>query len=130
MPPQLFGGLFFLAAIAVAGLPPLSGFLGKLLILQSVSGWQALLLWPILLGGGLVVLVALSRAGSMVFWKVGQHQLDSAVSDGWRTVACAGLLSASLLLLLFASPLLAYTRATAEQLLNLSAYLALVGGAR
>lgn len=128
MQPQLLGGLFFLAAIAVAGLPPLSGFLGKLLILQAVSGWQALLLWPVLLGGGLVALVALSRAGSMIFWKVGLDMLDSAQSDRWRTLACIGLLSSSLLLMLGAAPLLGYTQDTARQLLDLSAYLALVGG--
>lgn len=128
MQPQLLGGLFFLVAIAVAGLPPLSGFLGKLLLLQAVSGWQALLLWPILLGGGLIVLVALSRAGSVIFWKVGLDMLDSAESDRWRTLACIGLLSASVLLLVCASPLLAYTQATARQLLDLPSYLALVGG--
>lgn len=130
MQPHLLGALFFLGAIAVAGLPPLSGFLGKVLLLQSVSGWQALLFWPLLLGGGLVTLVALSRAGSMIFWKVGLHMHDRAHSDSWRTLSCFGLLSASLLLMLFAAPLLAYTQATAQQLLDLAPYLALVGGDR
>ena len=30
------GGLFFLAAIAMTGMPPLSGFIGKLLVLDGV----------------------------------------------------------------------------------------------
>lgn len=41
---ELLSGLFFLAAIAIVGLPPLSGFIGKLLILDGVraapgAGW-------------------------------------------------------------------------------------------
>ncbi len=36
--PHLLGICFFLAAIAVAGLPPFSGFFGKVLLLQAVSG--------------------------------------------------------------------------------------------
>lgn len=128
MQPSLLGGLFFLAAIAVAGLPPLSGFLGKLLLLQAVSGVQALQLWPILLIGGLVTLVALSRAGSVLFWKAGRHIHDRANSDIWRTLVCCGLLGASIALVLGAAPILAYTQATARQLLDLAPYLALVGG--
>ena len=128
MQPHLLGGLFFFAAIAVAGLPPLSGFLGKLLYLQAVSGMQALQLWPILLIGGLVTLVSLSRAGSMLFWKVGLHMHDRASSDIWRTLGCMVLLGASLALVLGAAPILAYTQATARQLLDLAPYLALVGG--
>ena len=43
--PRLLGGAFFIGAIAVAGLPPLSGFFGKIMLLQSVApGSQALAL--------------------------------------------------------------------------------------
>ena len=35
---DLLAGLFFLAAIAAVGLPPLSGFVGKLLILEALAG--------------------------------------------------------------------------------------------
>ena len=33
--PMLLGGVFFLIAMSIVGLPPLSGFLGKLLLLGS-----------------------------------------------------------------------------------------------
>ncbi|MFS8043936.1 MULTISPECIES: monovalent cation/H+ antiporter subunit D [Xanthobacter] len=39
----LLGGLFFLAAVALVGLPPLSGFLGKVMILEAT---QAATIWP------------------------------------------------------------------------------------
>ena len=42
-PADLLAGLFFLAAIAMAGLPPLSGFIGKLLILETAPRHPA---WP------------------------------------------------------------------------------------
>lgn len=128
MSPRLLGGLFFLAAIAVAGLPPLSGFLAKLLLLKAVSGAAALALWPVLLVGGLLVLLALARAGSMLFWRVGVHQLDSAELDPLAVLACIGLLSGSPLLVLAAQPVLAFVAATADQLLALTPYLQIVAG--
>ncbi len=127
--PRLLGGLFFLGAIAIAGLPPLSGFLGKLLLLRAAgAGPHALWLWPLLLMGGLLVLVALSRAGSTLFWRVGVDQLDSAELDRGRLLACVGLFLLSPLLTLLAAPVLEYLNATALQLHDVPAYLLLGGG--
>ncbi|MDX1298946.1 MAG: monovalent cation/H+ antiporter subunit D, partial [Pseudomonas sp.] len=121
--PHVLGGLFFFGAIAVAGLPPLSGFFGKLLLLRSLEpGLEALLLWPVVLVGSLLTVIALSRAGSTLFWRVGQSQLDSAELDYGRLLACMGLLSLSLLLVFCAAPLLSYVEATAAQLHDLALY--------
>jgi multicomponent K+:H+ antiporter subunit D len=130
--PHLLGGLFFIGAIAVAGLPPLSGFVGKLLLLRAVEpGLQALFLWPVVLVGGLATMIGLSRAGSTLFWRVGQSQLDSAELDYGRLFACASLLLLSPLLVGLAAPLLAYVDATVIQLHDLQLYrqLVLPGGA-
>ncbi|HLD67176.1 MAG TPA: proton-conducting transporter membrane subunit, partial [Pseudomonas sp.] len=125
--PHLLGGLFFLGAMAVAGLPPLSGFIGKLLLLRAVEpGLQMLLLWPVLLVGSLGCLIALSRAGSTLFWRVGLSQLDSAELDLGRLLACIGLLALSPLLVVLAAPVLDYLNATAAQLLDLQVYRQLV----
>ncbi|MDQ2092942.1 monovalent cation/H+ antiporter subunit D [Rhodalgimonas zhirmunskyi] len=66
----LFAALFFAAAIAMAGMPPLSGFLGKLLVLDAlrdpgIIGWA----WSAVLIGSLVTIVGFARAGSLLFWK-------------------------------------------------------------
>lgn len=128
--PMLLGGLFFVGGIAVAGLPPLSGFIGKLLLLQAAeAGHQTLWLWPLVLVGGLATVIALSRAGSVLFWRVGLHQLDSAELDMGRLLACLGLLLLSPLLSLLAAPVLEYLGATVQQLNDLSAYMSL-GGVR
>src|SRR5699024_5128730 len=60
---------FFIAAVAVVGMPPLSGALGKVLVMDAAIGSQRLWLWPILLLSGLAAMVALSRAGSTLFWR-------------------------------------------------------------
>jgi multicomponent K+:H+ antiporter subunit D len=72
-----FLGMSFLGcALLVAGLPPLSGFIGKLLILSTalddatpgsvpVSVWM---LWIAVLGSSLIGLIALSRMGMRLFW--------------------------------------------------------------
>ncbi|SDH36087.1 monovalent cation/H+ antiporter subunit D [Pseudomonas panipatensis] len=117
--PHLLGALFFLGAIAVAGLPPLSGFIGKVLLLQALpTGWAAVALWSVVLLSGLVTLVALSRAGSTLFWRVGRSVLGNAERDPVRLFATIGLLACAPLMVACAKPLLAYAQAAAAQLLD------------
>ncbi|MCV6593990.1 MAG: monovalent cation/H+ antiporter subunit D [Silicimonas sp.] len=62
--------LFFLAAIAMAGLPPLSGFLGKLLVLDAAFDTDTMVwVWAVVLTSSLVSILGFARAGSMLFWK-------------------------------------------------------------
>lgn len=75
----LFAALFFAGAIAMAGMPPLSGFLGKLLILDAlrapgVIGWA----WTAILAGSLLTIVGFARAGSVLFWKSTAEPLPPA----------------------------------------------------
>ncbi|MBB4862757.1 multicomponent K+:H+ antiporter subunit D [Pseudomonas nitritireducens] len=121
--PHLLGGAFFFGAIAVAGLPPLSGFLGKLMLLRSVSGGsEAIALWSVVLVSGLVTIVALSRAGSTLFWRTGLSVLGSANREPVKMLACFGLLASAPLMVVAARPLITYAQATAVQLLNADLY--------
>lgn len=135
----LLGSLFFIAAVSVIGLPPLSGFIGKLLLL-SAAGTQgnAVWLWVLLLAGSLVTLMALSRSGSTFFWRA---EGDMTVTTGTATsatvnpdagkplaqkgelLAVIALLVCILLITLGASTLLGYTQALASQLLTPEAYI-------
>jgi len=122
--PALLGLMMLLAAASAAGLPPLPGFIGKLMLLEAATphAWQAAV-WTTVLGVGFLTLVGLARAGSILFW----HVSDEA--PGAASGASAQLLSATLMLLAasvavsaFAAPLQRYTQAAAEQLLDRAAY--------
>ncbi|MNN19478.1 putative monovalent cation/H+ antiporter subunit D [compost metagenome] len=125
--PQLLGGLFFLGAIGIVGLPPFSGFLGKLMLLRAVPpGMDGAWLWALVLLGSLGSLVALSRAGSVLFWRAGRITLGSAERDGGRLFAAVGLLALSPLLVLFAQPVTGYLDATVLQLKDVEDYQTLI----
>ncbi len=128
--PLLLGVLFFIGAISVVGLPPFSGFFGKLMLLRAVPpGPSALMFWPVLLIGGLGMLIALSRSGSLLFWR-GSGEPAGATADGVRLLATCGLLAGSVALVVFAQPIIGYLQATAAQLLELGPYLAIIRGAQ
>ncbi len=62
--------LFFVTAIAVTGMPPLSGFIGKLLVMQATAETPAVVwVWAVILLGSLVAIYGMTRAGSLLFWK-------------------------------------------------------------
>lgn len=61
--------LFMLAAIAAVGLPPLSGFIGKLFILQTASEGARPVIWTTVLVTTLIGVVGFARTGSLLFWK-------------------------------------------------------------
>lgn len=122
--PMLLGGLFFLAAMSIAGMPPLSGFIGKLTLLRAAgSGMNAAWLYPVVLGGGLLTLIALSRAGSTLFWRRADVALTGEPLDGMRLTAALLLLLCSPALVVFAAPTLAYLSLTAAQLLQPQDYI-------
>jgi multicomponent K+:H+ antiporter subunit D len=93
------GLMFMLAAIAATGLPPLSGFIGKLMILKSVAalpdwGWA----WGVILGTTLIGVIGFARAGSVIFWKRSSDEapalLGTTRTDLVAPVAALALLAA------------------------------------
>jgi multicomponent K+:H+ antiporter subunit D len=138
--PQLLGLLLLLGAASVAGLPPLPGFIGKLMILEASIGHAAVVaVWGTVLGVGLLTLVGLARAGSILFWNVQtEHERPtSARSSGVASGASPTLLAATFALFaastamsVFAQPLKTYTDAAARQLADRRGYAeAVLGGA-
>ncbi len=121
--PTPLGVLFFLGAVAAAGMPPLSGFIGKLLLLKAVDPAQATWLWGIVLTGSLAALIALSRAGSRLFWKTEGDRATAGHVDLPYFVPTAILLAMSVAMTVFASPLTRFAEATATQLLSPQQYI-------
>lgn len=117
------GMMFFIAAIAVIGMPPFSGFIGKLFILEAArTGAQVALLWPLVLGSTFLMMIALSRAGSRMFW----HTLDGKPGEvrhpTGQLTAITLLLATIVGLTIFANPVSSYTQAIANDLVHPSAY--------
>ena len=123
--PVLLGLMTLLGAASVAGLPPLPGFLGKLMVLQSAAATPAhTVVWAVVLTGGFLTLIGLARAGTILFWQVLPADGQPVASgSSWRlTSATLGLLGLSLVLAVAASPLKRYTDAAAAQLSDPAVY--------
>jgi len=119
----LLGAIFFIASISVIGMPPFSGFIGKALLLQAASGYQAAWLWGLVLVGTLGVMTALSRSGSTVFWRTNTSPIQTTKADPCSLLAIIGLTSFSLGLMLGGDSVIHYTRAIAEQVLQPQIYI-------
>ncbi|GHE85768.1 monovalent cation/H+ antiporter subunit D [Thalassotalea profundi] len=79
--PKLLGTCFIIAAVAVIGMPPLSGFIGKVWLLKSTVNYEySFIFWPLYLLASLAVLFAVSKAGSTVFWHH-QTKFEGKVTD-------------------------------------------------
>ncbi|MGD2081923.1 MAG: monovalent cation/H+ antiporter subunit D [Chromatiales bacterium] len=118
----VLGVLFLIGAVAVVGMPPLSGLIGKLLILNAAlpSPW-VVWIWSLVLVSSLLVLVALARAGSLLFWRgpvTGPEPRPSAL----RLAPAVLLLGTSPLLVAFGSGLSGFAEAAAWQVLDGRAY--------
>ncbi len=124
--------LFFVAAIAMIGLPPLSGFVGKLLILDAAFETpQVVWVWTVILVTSLVSMVGFARAGSVLFWNSGKAPLEGATVSGTRPTVLAYVAAGSLLALLtahtvFAGPVTGYTDAISRQLFAPARYVSTV----
>ncbi|AVI64010.1 monovalent cation/H+ antiporter subunit D [Halomonas sp. GFAJ-1] len=114
--PALLGGMFLIGAVAMAGLPPLAGALGKLLLMQAADSAQRPWLWPLLLLAGLAAMIALSRAGSVFFWASYKGAPSGPRITPLQLSGVTWLLISAPLLVLLAGPVSEYTQATAEQL--------------
>lgn len=127
----LLGGLFFAAAVAIAGLPPLSGFLGKFMLLRAALASPLLpWVWTVVLVAGLIGVIALARSGSLLFYRTqGQADATAAAPDYAALAPIAALLLLGAAMTVWAGPLSDYAAATAAQLRDPGRYVDAVLGA-
>ncbi|MDE0969150.1 MAG: monovalent cation/H+ antiporter subunit D [Octadecabacter sp.] len=140
MPPfagsTVTAGLFFVAAIAMAGLPPLSGFVGKLMILDaSFDTALGVWVWIVVLTASLISLVGFARAGSIVFWKAESVPAgeDSEVferSHAMSYSAVGGLIVLLAAYTVFGGQAQSYMIVTSQQLFAPNAYIETVIGSQ
>lgn len=117
--------LFLTGAVAAAGLPPLSGFFAKLMILDAAApGVERTWLWSVLLVGSFFTLIAYSRAGSIVFWRTIKGHIEKPRRlMGAVSIPASALIALSAVIVILAEPISRYVDDTAAQLHNPSAYI-------
>lgn len=115
------GALFLLGAVAAAGMPPLSGLVGKLAILLAAqdSPW-APGIWAVILLSSLLLIVGLSRTGIRLFLE--GVPAATPGPGAARLAPAALLLGSSPLLVLCGGPFIELTSAAAAQVLDPGAY--------
>jgi multicomponent K+:H+ antiporter subunit D len=124
--PVLLGLMLLFGAASAAGLPPLPGFLGKLMILESSAGLPAQAwVWTVVLCVGFFTIVGLARAGVILFWHV-QPDPDEAQSNSGSSAkllsAVWAFMALTLAMAVLASPIKRYADETAAQLADTAAY--------
>jgi len=121
----LIGALFLASAVAMAGMPPLSGFIGKLLILDAFRE-QAALIWPVVLVSSFLMLLGFARAGSRLFWLPTATVAEPAKPLREPLAFCAAfaLLAALVALTILAGPVTEWLSGTAASLYDGQGYIA------
>ncbi|MFD3595486.1 Na+/H+ antiporter subunit D [Nocardia sp. NPDC058640] len=147
----LLGVLFLLPALNLGGIPPFSGFIGKVALLEAGAAEGSVLAWVLVAGSvitSLLTLYAVARVWSKAFWRPREEapeghltaaNLPTLVEDSTdvhyedRTdpgrmpvlmvLATAGLVTAGLALTVFAGPILGIAERAADDLHNPSVYI-------
>ena len=125
------GVAFTISALVTAGLPPLSGFIAKLAMLSALLEQRtpaAWVLFGLLVLSGLFGAIALMRVGMRHFW-VSQDRPAPRLRV-IESLPIAGLLAASVALVMQAEAGFAYTRAAADALHAPQLYIDAVMSAR
>lgn len=126
---------YFTIALMMAGLPPFSGFLGKVFILQATAetpyqGW----IIAVILIVSLLSIIAFTRVGFILFWRASppeENPKESAytayqalpdTAPNRNDKAIYALLIALMSYVVFAAPIQSYTTSTAQQIQNHALY--------
>ncbi len=126
----LFSALAMVPIFSLAGVPPLSGFLGKLAIVDGTFAADAYGVGALVLAVGLLTLLSMGRAWAEGFWTPAPPNVtDMATPSAPLLIAIGGLGVVTLAMSVFAGPLFEVALRAAQQLLNREEYIrAVLGG--
>lgn len=141
---RLTAVLFFVPALSLSGIPPLSGFVAKLALVQAgiAAGRPAdLLVTGVALAAGLITLAAMGRVWVKAFWRPRPDTGDRRPNTGppahpggrglrLMSGVTLTLVGGGVLLAVLAGPLLAWSGHAAGQLIDRTAYVHAVLGRR
>lgn len=131
--------LFFVPAFSLAGIPPLSGFWAKLLLIQASLEVEQYLLAFIILAVGLLTIYSMTKIWAQVFWKPAPELASkddsveavvplTSTSISLLVVPIAALAVLTVLIGVYPQPFLALAERAADELLDPARYVAAVLG--
>ncbi len=120
----LIGSLFFILAVAIAGLPPFSGFIGKVMILSAALGhMHQTMVFALILLSSLFVVISMAKAGSQLFYDVDEEaRIIKPQTNALSFISVIILASFAGLMVVFAGPVEDFTSTAASQLDNVRGY--------
>jgi len=129
----IWGVIFFISAFSLAGLPPLSGFFGKYLVLKAGIESGYILISLIALTVGLFTLFSMVKIWIEVFWKKvpedSAHDLPLNLKPAnWMLFSSLTMALAIVGMGLWATPIVEYCEIAAKDLLTPSKYISYVLG--
>ncbi|MGC5614890.1 Na+/H+ antiporter subunit D [Georgenia sp. Z1491] len=131
----LLAVLYLVPALNLAGIPPFSGFLGKVGLMQAAATEGSWMSWT-LVGAGLVTslltLYAVVKAWNMAFWQEAPEELEGQSTPATMTLSAGAVIAMSLGMTVAAGPIVDYADTAARDLMLRTPYIAAVlpGGER
>jgi multicomponent Na+:H+ antiporter subunit D len=123
-------GLFLVAGLSLAGAPPLSGFVAKLMLIRSGLDESAYVIVFVSVVVSFLTLFSMMKIFRYAFWSVQQQSEIVETGRAARTSAVVSLVVLGVVLGLWASWALPYAMLAADQLLDTSDYVTAVLGAK
>ncbi|TVQ64070.1 MAG: Na+/H+ antiporter subunit D, partial [Phycisphaerales bacterium] len=129
------GVLFLVPALSLAGIPPLSGFFAKYLLVRAGLELGQYTIVAVALGVGLLTLYSMTKIWGEAFWKNAPMREDADVTPPGRAELALmlgpiiGLGALTVLMGVFAQPLFEIALRAGEQLLDPTDYIEAVLGA-
>lgn len=124
----VFALLAMVPIFSLAGVPPLSGFLGKLAIVEGTFAAGAYWIGAVVLAVGLLTLLSMGRFWSEAFWAPPLGERPAGTPGVALLIAIAGLGMVTVAITVGAEPLFAVASRAAEQLIDRRDYITAVLG--
>lgn len=118
--------LFFVPAMSLAGIPPLSGFLGKVGLLQAGVEMGTPLAYTLVVGSvvtSILTLYAIVKAWNKAFWQTPPEAIPETKLPRTLVGPTTALVGLGLLITVVAGPLYSYTDRAADTLLDNRTYI-------
>lgn len=116
--------MFFIAAVSLAGIPPLSGFFSKFPIILSSFQQGNYIIAGVALVVGLLTLFSMMKIFMYAFWGEQKHTEEQAnYKVGKLLLPMVPLVALTIILGFFAEPIFVYSLEAAEQILDPSIYI-------